>query len=219
MLEPENFSKTCALIKWLEQSTTFNRVLSHLSGKMPTSNSVSQCVAWPNFIPSPNFYSLLWFDTDETLGSNKNPWVLANSWEQAASLHRKLPAKLSHSAPKQTLVASPNFLAQFPFISVNFWTWRNLQFLTLVHWLCWTPSIVWTCLTLTCKFCFSSWDLIFPLNLLTCFRTVDAYFERLISIFKHLTKKKGEAYILGSSHVSQKKSQPVTSAFCTHLQQ
>lgn len=196
------------------------KVLSHWSGNIPTSNSVSLCVARPNFVPRPDFYSPLWFDTDETSGPNKNPWVLANSWEQAASLHGKLPAKLSHCAPKQTLVASPNFPAQFPFIFVNFWTWRNLQFSTLTHWLCWTAaSIVWTCLTLTCNFCFSPWDLIFPLNLLTCFRTVDDYFERLISIFEHLIKKKGEAYILGSSHVSQKKSQRITSAFYAHMQQ
>lgn len=159
-------------------------MLSHFtSGITPTSSSMPSllkkqkkkkqlCVARPNFILRPHFYSLLWFETDET---PQDETKIHLSLQIVENSLRRFTEKL----PYETftfLHQSKHWLHRW-ISMLNFhlrlWIWRNLQFSTLMHWLCWTAS---TCLTLNCNFCFSPWDLIFPLNLLTCFRTVDDNF-------------------------------------------
>lgn len=90
------------------------------------------CVARPNFILRPHFYSLLWFETDETPQDQTKIHLSVQIVEN--SLHRFTESCLQDFhifAPKQTLVASPNFHAQFPFIFVNLEESAILHFDTL----------------------------------------------------------------------------------------
>lgn len=109
------------------------------------------------FLLRPHFYSLLWFETDET---PQDETKIHLSLQIVENSLRRFTEKLPYET--FTFLHQSKHWLHRRISMLNFhlrlWIWRNLQFSTLMHWLCWTAS---TCLTLNCNFCFSPWDLIF----------------------------------------------------------